>query len=504
MRDRRLKFIALTLGLSSALALSFCTGQLPEAFARPVGHGGPHGGGHFAGHFGGGHLGGHHFGGHFGGAHFAGHIHRFGGMHFGTRHLGGRHFGAAHFDHRSFMAQHSSTLQSHPTPDLHANASINHAVTAERLAHFHGIHGMAPHGFNRNAFGGMGQWDHWAGGHWGEGWNAWGSGWGYWAGPVFWPFFYGDVLSFAFWPDDLYDPFFGYGADYLFASIFWPGPLADEPASFFEIYGAPPQATNYYGYYHRRHRQSAAEQEANTQDTCNGLAPGMTDLPIDKIRRAINPTDQQVTILNDLQTAATKADGLLAASCPSEVPLTPVGRLSAVSKRLHAMVQAIDTIRGPLTSLDNSLDDKQRERLASLGGRSRYRNAGVALSAAPGKDLADLCTDEAASLAKLPVQRIKDEIKPNAHQEPAFDALQSAAKTAASNLSSSCPYDMPETVSNRLDAVVKRLNALSEAVTVLKPALTRFYDSLNDEQKARFNIIGGDSGAADDTKAQSD
>ncbi len=118
------------------------------------------------------------------------------------------------------------------------------------------------------------------------------------------------------------------------------------------------------------------------------------------------------------------------------------------------------------------------------------------MSAAPGKDLEALCKDDTANFAMLPVQRIKDIVKPTPHQQSAFDALQSAAKTAASNLNSSCPYDMPETVSDRLDAVVKRLDALSEAVTIVKPALTRFYDTLNDEQKARFNVIGPDN--ADD------
>jgi hypothetical protein len=402
-----------------------------------------------------------------------------------------------------FMAHHMDATRE----SLHAEGDRNlgkngpalsdHAIASERLARFHGFHGMERHGFNRNAFGGEGEWNHWASGHWGAGWNQWGSGWGYWAGPIFWPYLYGDALSFALWPDDVYDSFFGYGPDYLLSSIFWPGPLADGYAPIFDVYGTPPEASRYYGYYHRRH-QEADDEAAQSDATCKGLAPGIADLPIDQIARVIKPTDQQQKILTDLQTASTKADGILSASCPSEAPLTPVGRLSAVSKRLHAMKEAIDTIRDPLTALDSSLDDQQRERLASLGGRSRYRNAGVALSAAPGKDLEALCKDDTGNFALLPVQRIKDIVKPTAHQQSAFDELQSAAKTAASNLDSSCPYDMPETVSDRLDAVAKRLGALSEAVTIVKPALTRFYDTLNDEQKARFNVIGPDN--ADDSQ----
>ena len=37
---------------------------------------------------------------------------------------------------------------------------------------------------------------------------------------MFWPFAFGDIFSFAFWP--YYDPFWNYGPDFIFASLFWP------------------------------------------------------------------------------------------------------------------------------------------------------------------------------------------------------------------------------------------------------------------------------------------
>ena len=42
----------------------------------------------------------------------------------------------------------------------------------------------------------------------------------------------------------------------------------------------------------------------------------------------------------------------------------------------------------------------------------------------------------------------------------------------------------------RLQAMIQRLQATDEAITTVKPALQAFYDSLSDEQKARFNEIG--------------
>jgi len=94
------------------------------------------------------------------------------------------------------------------------------------------------------------------------------------------------------------------------------------------------------------------------------------------------------------------------------------------------------------------------------------------------------------------VQRIEELIKPTEQQNAAFDALKSASAKAAADLDASCPADIPETLTGRLDAVAKRLDALAVAVNTVKPALTDFYDSSTDEQKARFNMIGRASPAA--------
>ena len=82
-------------------------------------------------------------------------------------------------------------------------AAVTHAQFAHNqfAAHnFHGLHNFNQTGFNRNAFGDPGHWNRWGGHFWGAGWHRWGRGWGGWAGPVFWPYLYGDVFSFAFWP----------------------------------------------------------------------------------------------------------------------------------------------------------------------------------------------------------------------------------------------------------------------------------------------------------------
>ena len=142
----------------------------------------------------------------------------------------------------------------------------------------------------------MAGWNAWGNNYWGAGWNDWGTGWGYWAGPIFWPFFYGDVLTFALWPYAFYDPFFASGADLLLTSIFWPGPLfspyyAYNPyntyypyygeGSLFNIYGYAPHANGYvsHGYYgdrphhYRHHRLYASRSAAHANLGASSAVP---------------------------------------------------------------------------------------------------------------------------------------------------------------------------------------------------------------------------------------
>jgi hypothetical protein len=321
----------------------------------------------------------------------------------------------------------------------------------------------------------------------------------------------------------------------LLTSIFWPGPLfspyyAYNPYyygdnSLFNIYGNAPYANGYapyangsasfdnsyasyggYGGRHRRghHRLYAArsvahanvEAGSSSAQACGGLAPGVLSLPIDQIERVTRPTDAQVAMLNDLKAASAQADNILLASCPADVPLTPIARLDAVLKRIQAMSEAVQILRPPLTTLYNSLDDEQQDRFAALGTQGKYRRARIAREESPASNLDSLCKQQTETFTQLPVQRIAESIKPTEQQKAAFEALKSASAKAATDLDASCPADAPETLTARLDTMAKRLDALAEAANIVKPALTDFYNSLTDEQKARFNVIGRASPAA--------
>ncbi len=223
------------------------------------------------------------------------------------------------------------------------------------------------------------------------------------------------------------------------------------------------------------------------EQSCSGLAPGVTDLPIAQIRKDVRPTGDQVAALDDLREASIKASDIVKASCPTAVPLTPVARLDTAEQRLDAMISAVQVVRDPLEKFYDSLSDEQKQKLDGIG----KAGAPQAEQGAPaGGDVAALCGPKPGDVAKLPVQRIEQVVRPNAQQQDAFDGLQKASENAAEQLQTSCPTQMPQTPVARLDAVKTRLSAMVEAMKSVRPKLAAFYDSLSDEQKAKFNTMG--------------
>jgi hypothetical protein len=477
-----------------ATSVALCA-LLVASDASAVGRGGGRGGGGF-------HGGGFHGGGFHGSA-----AHGFGGR--GLGHLGGHGLGGRAFAghgigrHGGLSAAHGLAAHGLATDNLSTHGLAAHdgldnanagrfgardqfAHNQLAAAHFHGLHQFNRAGFNRNAFGNGRNWNRWGGQFWGAGWNDWGWGWGGWAGPVFWPFLYGDVFSFAFWPYGYYDPFWALGPDFLLASIFAPGPYYGYDYGYGAgYYGYAGSADIYFG---RRAARTSGGERARAEaaaESCSGLAPGVTDLPIEQIRRRIHPTGAAAAALDALSAAAFKASDIVQASCPSDVPLTPVARLDAAETRLEAMLQAVDTVRDPLAKFYGALSDDERQRFDAMGKAGAPR-AGFR---AGGGDLASLCGQQDGG-TNLPVQRIEQVVAPTAQQQGAFDDLKQAAKSAADELQASCPKEVPQAPVTRLDTVAKRLTAMIDAMKTVRPKLESFYASLSDEQKAKFSTMG--------------
>jgi hypothetical protein len=166
---------------------------------------------------------------------------------------------------------------------------------------------------------------------------------------------------------------------------------------------------------------------------------------------------------------------VLKASCSSDLALTPIGRLDELQKRLSGMTEALSIVKNPLVAFTDGLTPDQKQR---LDGMAEGQKSDV-----------DLCSDHDEQFTDVPAQQIVAAVKPDEKQQEALDKLKSASTAASQLLKAACPSGTQQRTAGRLDAMSKRLSATKEAMNDVRPALVGFYDSLSDEQKARFNTI---------------
>ena len=296
-------------------------------------------------------------------------------------------------------------------------------------------------------------------------------------GPVFWPYAYDDFVDYTFWPS-AYDTFWPYAYDDVFEGIY--GGYAPEYGATYAYAGAPASNRAY-----ESGGSAAARGSAATQ-ICSGDAHGLTDFPIEQIARQVQPSQEQQALLNDLKAATDQAVQILQTACPNDLPATPTGRLAAMRTRVQAMLQAVRTVRPALDKFYASLSDEQKERFNALDQGS----AGAATRDQSG-GFAQLCGGQKSSVVNLPAGRIEQSLRLNESQQAALRDVNEASAKAAQVLTAACPngQDML-TPPGRVAAMEQRLDAMLQAVETVRPALTRFYGSLSDEQKARFDRMG--------------
>lgn len=100
---------------------------------------------------------------------------------------------------------------------------------------------------------------------------------------------------------------------------------------------------------------------------CGPGAAGFAEWRIDRIERAIQPTDAQRAKLAELRTASAEAAETIRGACPTTFPTTPTGMMDVMEKRMEAMLQAIKTVRPAMDDFYNSLSDEQKTRLTAGG-----------------------------------------------------------------------------------------------------------------------------------------
>ena len=107
------------------------------------------------------------------------------------------------------------------------------------------------------------------------------------------------------------------------------------------------------------------QQEAKAE-SCGASKSSLTGLPIERIDAVLRPTGAQKGALDRLSAATRKAVQGLQAACPDVVPVTPLGRLQAMEKRLSAMLQAANQMQPALDDFYASLSIEQKARFNTL------------------------------------------------------------------------------------------------------------------------------------------
>jgi hypothetical protein len=292
-----------------------------------------------------------------------------------------------------------------------------------------------------------------------------------WYGPVFWPYAYSDIFDYAFWPYGYEDGFWAYAYDDFIDGLFWGE--AGPPDEYVEYSEARPPRPRY----------------AAVRDLCKQPGTGITAWPFAEIERKLDLNSDQRPLLDAVRDAAREAASVFRNSCPASnaFPLTPPGRLRAMTGRLQATLDAVQTVRPPLERFYNSLTDEQKERFNELGP-TKLRNNAEARAALPTDS--KTCAQAKPGLTNLPIEKIDEVVVPSEAQEKLLDSLEDATSKAVSILQGACPDEAPLTPPGRLAAMQTRLQAMIDAANTVKPALDAFYASLSNEQKARFNRIG--------------
>jgi len=149
--------------------------------------------------------------------------------------------------------------------------------------------------------------------------------------------------------------------------------------------------------------------------------------------------------------------------------------------RVEAMLQAAQVVRPALDTFYNSLSDEQKQRFNALD--QDINTAGREI------DVAGLCSRTNERSSGLPVARIEQSLQLSVRQDTALKDLNDASAQAADVLKGSCQPNQSLTPTGRLAAMEDRLNSMLQALDTVQPALAKFYDSLSDEQRARFNRL---------------
>jgi hypothetical protein len=126
------------------------------------------------------------------------------------------------------------------------------------------------------------------------------------------------------------------------------------------------------------------------------------------------------------------------------------------------------------------------------GPRQSSNASGTTASGTATTTIADMCGSDSRDIAGFPIDQFRAAIQPDSEQSAALDELAAASQKASETIRNSCPKDVALTAPSRLAQMQQRVQAMLDAVNILKPALDKFYGLLSDDQKAKVTALAAD------------
>jgi len=101
-----------------------------------------------------------------------------------------------------------------------------------------------------------------------------------------------------------------------------------------------------------------------------------------------------------------------------------------------------------------------------------------------------MCGPRLAGMVAEHLASIEDAVAPTEAQRASFEALKTAADRARVVMRAACSTPPGATQPDRLDAMQARLEAMLQAMAIVRPAFDAFYGTLDDTQKGRLDDGG--------------
>jgi LTXXQ motif family protein len=268
---------------------------------------------------------------------------------------------------------------------------------------------------------------------------------------------------------------------------------------------------NAAGSYYSRQRGRIADKGApgvtlllrQLADDCQREVLELKGFRAEPISQTVAANDDQNQLLAQLSKLAAEAGETLARSCPGEAPTSLEARLDTVEREMHAVQTAIDDLAPAMRMFTQSLSGDQRARLTAQVApqridhqpsapfptrRKRSRTAAESFGGDPHPRLWD-CERWQAALRSWPVWRVEEEIHAASRQRAALYEMAAVMQRAADALADACPQQSSTMPVDVMDETKRKTESLLQSMALIRPALNRFRDVLDDGQRAKLMTL---------------